>query len=28
VGERVRFGDAPQTGPDSENKCGWRDALR
>ena len=21
VGERVRFGDAPQTGPDSENKC-------
>ena len=22
VGERVRFGDAPQTGPDSENKCG------
>ena len=21
MGERVRFGDAPQTGPDSENKC-------
>jgi hypothetical protein len=24
VGERVRFGDAPQTGPDSENKCAHR----
>jgi len=21
IGERIRFGDAPQTGPDSENKC-------
>jgi len=28
VGERVRFGDAPQTGPDSENKCGPRARRR
>jgi hypothetical protein len=28
VGERVRFGDAAQTGPDSENKCVRGDFAR